>query len=258
MKTTLNLVDQLLARGRNFQELGRLHDAQDLLTRLAGFRELPAAAAEETQARLAELHLKRKQYGRARRCLAAALAHNPNDAHYHHLMAVAHQADDRGDLRRADKHFRKSLQLNPKPSPRLSEAGLLAVRLGRVEQGLALLRQAVAAAPDDVDALRALVKGLRLGARPAEARAAIRAGLFRNSRDPRFRRLWDEYRFRRLRRRQQREGRAPEVDVPPVLLPFCRPAATVADASTRLDGPATVAPPHKPRTTRRADHRSVQ
>src|ERR1700758_5210573 len=57
MNATLNLVDQLLAMGRKYQELGRHRDALTLFTRLAGFRELPPGAAEETQARLAELQL---------------------------------------------------------------------------------------------------------------------------------------------------------------------------------------------------------
>ena len=89
MNTTLNLVDHLLALGRRYQELGRHRDALRLLTRLSGFQELPAEAAEETQARLAEIHLKRRRYVRARRCLTAALRHRPECARYHYLMGNA-------------------------------------------------------------------------------------------------------------------------------------------------------------------------
>ena len=184
MTTTLNFHDHLLSLGRKYQEVGRFADAETVLGRLSGFRELPAAAAEEAQARLAELHLRRRQFARARRCLTAALAHQPDSARYHLLMATALQADDRGDLERADEHYRRSLELDPKQAKCQSDAGLLAVRLGRTEEGLTRLRQAVEQAPDDVEAVRKLVKGLRLADRGDEARDALRAGLFRNPRNP--------------------------------------------------------------------------
>ncbi len=262
MTTTLNLVDHLLSLGRKYQEVGRFADAEGVLGKLAGFRELPAAAAEETQARLAELHLRRRRYGRARRCLSAALVHRPDSARYHLLMAQALQADDRGDLQRADEHYRRSLVLDPQQVKCRADAGLLAVRLGRAEEGLTRLRQAVDEAPGDVDALRKLVKGLRLADRGDEARAAIRAGLFRNPRNPRFRRLWQDFQFQALRRKQQsgrRMKRSANVSEP-VLLPFRRPEGptTPLPETLRLDGPATVAPPHAPRCSRRPEQRHVQ
>ena len=262
MTTTLNFLDHLLSLGRKYQEVGRFTDAETVLGRLSGFRELPAAAAEEAQARLAELHLRRRKYARARRCLAAALAHRPDSARYHLLMATALQADDRGDLERADEHYRRSLELDPKQAKCQSDAGLLAVRLGRTEEGLTRLRQAVAQAPEDVEAVRKLVKGLRLADRGDEARDAIRAGLFRNPRNPRFRKLWRDYQFKQLRREQQsrRQDRRPHAGEP-VLLPFRRPerdAAAPFPDMLRLDGPATVAPPHTTRTSRRPDQRHVQ
>ena len=62
MSPTLNLVDHLLALGRRYQDLGQGRDALRIFTRLSSFRELPAEAAEEAQARLAELQLKRRKY----------------------------------------------------------------------------------------------------------------------------------------------------------------------------------------------------
>ena len=135
MTNTLNFLDHLLSLGRKYQELGRLTDAEDVLGKLAGFRELPADAAEEAQARLAELHLRRRKYGRARRCLTAALANRPDSARYHLLMAAALQADDRGDLQRADVHYRRSLELDPQQVKCRSDSGLLAVRLGEPRKG---------------------------------------------------------------------------------------------------------------------------
>ena len=264
MTPTLNFVDHLLALGRKYQEVGRFADAETVLGRLTTFTELPAATAEEAQSRLAELHMRRRKYRRARRCLAAALVYQPDNARYHLLMATALQADDRGDLQQADDHYLRSLELDPKQVKCQSDAGLLAVRLGRTEEGLARLRQAVEQAPDDMEALRKLVKGLRLAGRGDEARAAIRAGLFRNPRSPRFRKLWQDYQFTQLRRKQQTERRSRQEQTAGelVLLPF-RPSTaetrTPALPDTlRLDGPATVAPPHTPRTVRRPDQRHVQ
>jgi tetratricopeptide (TPR) repeat protein len=180
-------------------------------------------------------------------------------------MAVALQADDRGDLNRADEHHRRSIELDPSQVKWRGDAGLLAVRLGRTEEGLALLRKAVEEAPADVDALRKLVKGLRLSGLGEEARSAIRAGLFRNPRDARFRRLWRDYEFQQLRRRQvggRRARAAGDASSAPVLLPFRRPAPEVpaeeANDLPRQDGPTTLAPPHAPRAARRPDQRHIQ
>jgi tetratricopeptide (TPR) repeat protein len=227
MKTTLNLVEHVLALGRRYQELGRHRDALALFTRLSGFRELPADAAEETQVRLAEMHLKRRRFTRARRHLAAALHHQPDSARYHYLMATALHSDERGDLERAAEHFARALALEPNNVRCQADAGLLAVRLGRTDEGLEKLRKAVEAAPDDAEVMGRLIKGLRLAGRTEEARAALRAALFRNPRAPRFRRLWAEFRVDGLRRRQaERSGRrSRQTGEDPVVLPFVRAAA---------------------------------
>jgi tetratricopeptide (TPR) repeat protein len=176
-------------------------------------------------------------------------------------MANATQADDRGDLDRAGDYFRRALELEPERVPCLCEGGLLAVRLGQTEEGLALLRRAAEREPDNADVMAKLVKGLRLAGRGEEARAALRAALFRNPRSPRFRRLWDEYQFQHARRRQEGERRrrrlGAEADEAPALLPFVR-AGGDGPAGVRRDGPATVGRPHLPRPARRADQRHVQ
>jgi Tfp pilus assembly protein PilF len=259
MTTTLNLFDHVLAMGRRYQESGRTRDAVRVLGRLASFRELPAAAAEETQVRLAELQLKRRKFARARRHLAAALTHQPDSARLNHLMANATQADDRGDLDRAADYFRRAIELDPERVPCLAEGGLLAVRLGQTVEGLALLRRAVEREPDNADVVAKLVKGLRLAGQADEARAVLRTACFRNPRSPRFRQLWDEFQFQQARRRQdnQRRQRRAGKDETPVLLPFVRLRPNES-ATPRLDGPATVGRPHLPRTARRTDQRHVQ
>jgi Flp pilus assembly protein TadD len=262
MHVTINLFDFLLETGRRYHEAGRHRDALVVLTRLSGLREVPAEVAEEAQARLGELQLKRRRFVRARRHLTAALRHRPDEARYHYLMGLACQEEDRGNLERAAGHYRRSLELDATDTKCLVEFGLLAIRLGRSEEGLARLREAVARAPDDPSVTAKLVKGLRHLGKPDEARAEVRAALFRNPRDPRFRKLWNEYQYRELRRKQQagRLDRDPAADADePVLLPFVRPSAANTPApQVRQDGPATVAPPHPPRAPRRTDQRNVQ
>jgi tetratricopeptide (TPR) repeat protein len=267
MDDTLNLVDHLLTLGRRYQQMGRHHDALRLLTRLSGFRELPAEAAEETQARLAELCLKRRKYARARRHLTAALRHQPDNPRYHYLLASSLRAEDRGHSERALSHYRRALELEPEHVKCLCECGLLLVRLGQFEEGLDYLRRAVEKAPENADVLARLVKGLRLADRGDEARSALRAALFRNSRSPRFRRLWQEYQFQQLRREQEEANADDAEEVAlndePVLLPFIRPlpASAAEDempANVRHDEPSVLPGPYRPHLLRRPDQRFVQ
>lgn len=264
MSTTLNLADCLLAKGRTLQELGRPHDALRLLTRLAGFRELAPAVAEETQTRLAELLLRRRHYLQARRHLTAALAHRPNNARYHYLMATAWEADQKGDRQRAAEHYRRSLQLEPKQPDCLSEFGLLAVRLGQTEEGLKCLKQAVELTPNAPQVVHRLVRGLREAGQADEARNVLRAALFRNPRDGRFRKLWNDFQFQQLRRHQETARQSGEEDEAggerPVLLPFVRPEPTETPSRgsrkiLRRDAASPPAPPHAPRSDRISDQK---
>jgi tetratricopeptide (TPR) repeat protein len=268
MKPTLNLVDHLLALGRRYQDLGQGKDALRIFTRLSSFRELPAEAAEEAQVRLAELQLKRRKYGRARRHLAIALRFQPDSARYHYLMAGALRAGDRGNLERAAEHYRRSLKLDPENVKCLVEYGLVAVRLGQTEEGLARLRQAVERAPDEVEVVGKLAKGLRLAGRSDEARAVLRAALFRNPRVPRFRQLWNEYQYQHLRREQEAgrmdRSRLRSYDGEPVLLPFLRvtnpTSATTSPGSPtilRHDEPVPTVGPHSHWPARRNNQRNI-
>jgi tetratricopeptide (TPR) repeat protein len=265
MSRTLNLVDCLLARGRHLQEIGREQDALNTFERLAGFRQLPPTVAEETQVRLAELLFDRGEFQSARRHLTAALVRKPTSARYHFLMASALEADDQGDDRRALEHYRLSLEIDGDQPECLGEAGILALRLGKVVEGLKWLRQAVELAPDDVEAVGRLVEGLQEIGRREEARMTMRAALFRNPRDGRFRKLWNEFHFHELREVQEtaRETRwetAGEEDKP-VLLPFLRPVSATAVASgkqIRRDPAAPLPPPHVPRRGRLSNHKHAQ
>lgn len=228
MSKTLNLAACLLERGRNFQRIGRAVDAEQTLRRLAGFRELTPEVAEETQSRLGELSLSRGRYCRARRHLTAALAHRPGVARYHRLMARCLAGDDRrGDAQRAADHYREALRLDPLNAGSWAEFGPLALRLGQTDEGLAALRRAAALAPDDPSVIRTVVEGLCEMGQDDEARHLLRAALFRNARDARFRRLWQDFQFRqaRLRQADHHDGDS-ESNRTATILPFLRVART--------------------------------
>ena len=231
---TVNLVDRVLALGRRYQEVGRHRDAVTILTRLSRFRYLPDEAAEETQTRLAEIYLKRRKYKQARRHLTAALRHQPDNARYHYLLATALQAEEGAELERAGEHYRRALELDPGHVKCLADYGHLLLRLGQMEEGLSRLHEAAEAAPDDIEVLGKLVKGLRLSGRSDEARSVLQQAMFRNARSPRFRKLWNEFCFQQARRQNERSAFSAEDEVEgeqPVLLPFIRVVKETTEAS---------------------------
>jgi tetratricopeptide (TPR) repeat protein len=249
MSRTLNLVDRLLALGRNYQQVGRNQEALHVLHSLARFQELPPAVAEETQARLAEIQLHRCRYRRARRHLRAALVYQPESARYHWLLAGALVADEKGDLQRAAEHYRKSLAIDPKQPQCLRDHGLLALRLEQTEEGLQALARAVELAPADPDLLASQVDGLCQANRPEDARRALQAALFRNPNDRRFQRLWSDFQFRQLWTAQQttRHNADDRADGDAsMLLPFVRPTESVALGGKRVrrDKASPPSPPH--------------
>ena len=256
MSMTLPLVDRLLTRGRSLHESGREHDAYQVLKQLTAFRDLPAGTAEEAQALLAEIQFGRRKYVRARRHLAVALGFHPNNAQYHYLMAAAVDADDRADKQRALAHYRRSLKLDPDQPTCLVDYGLLSLELGRFTAGLKALRRAARLAPDDAEVLGAVVEGLCELERTAEARRLVLAARFRNPRDRRFGKLWNDFQFQQAHRGQNAAGgvrrrKAGE----PVLLPFVRPVAGSETAGKRVrrDRPAPLPKPHAPRRVRLFD-----
>jgi tetratricopeptide (TPR) repeat protein len=263
----LNLIDHVLAMGRRYQQAGRHREAVTVLTRLSHFRYLPADAAEEAQIRLAELHLKRRKYKHARRHLTAALRHQPDNARYHYLLATTFRAEEHGDLKRAGEHYRRALELDPGHVKCLADYGLLLLRVGQTEEALLRLREAVERAPEDVEVIGKLVKGLRLAGRSDEARSALQISLFRNARSPRFGKLWNEFRFQQawLRRGAERRqcGDGTDESDQPIVLPFVRVldnSETSSDCPTnvRHDQASDVSSPHAPLRMCCSDQRHVQ
>jgi len=139
---------------------------------------------------------------------------------------------------------------------------VFAVRLGYAEEGLRWLRQAVERKSADPNVLGKLIEGLRLAGQGEECRAELRAALFRNPRDRRFRQLWADFQFRQLHQEQQEQRRRRDTDEGPVILSFVpreRPASADGQAQVlRQDGPSTVPPPHGSPPVRVHDKRHVQ
>jgi Tfp pilus assembly protein PilF len=266
MSRTLNLIRRLLARGRKLHKLGVDREARLTLSRLARFQDLPAGIAEEVQRRLATLLLKQSRYARARRHLAALLRHQPQNPHYHFLMARAVEKDARADPKRAVAHYRQALAIEPRHPRYLTEFGLAALRAGRVREGLGSLRQALEVAPDDPGVVGKVVDGLGQRGHYGEALGVLRGAMFRNPHEPRFQRLWNDVRFRQAHAAQQARRRlenAPADGSGPTLLPFeglpaaARPAR---DGLTvyRHDTSATVPHPHFPRPAHTTDQKHAQ
>ncbi len=246
---TLNLAEHLLALSRRLHKLGQEAEASRLLQRLSRLRTLPADVAEETQQRLAEIRLGRRQYAKARRHLAAALAYQPAKPHYHYLMARATQEDDRCDPRRALAHYQQAAALDARQPLYWAELGLQALEVGDSELGVRSLRRAGELAPDNPDIIAKVVEGLCLDNRIDEAQVLLRAAQFRHRRDVRFQKLWKDFQFQVVRAAQQAELQP--ADDPPTILPF---APRVAGASPRRVGRKLVRrdtihptpPPHRP------------
>lgn len=263
MSMTLNLIDRLLSMGRNYQTLQRHREALKVLGRLASFRRLPAETAEEVQVRLAEILLRHRKHRRARRHLTAALLYQPDNARYHYLMAKAldTRTDDL-DADRALEHYRKSLELDEKQPRCWSDYGSLCLHLGQIETGLAALRQSVERSPDDPLLLGRLMKALYREKQSDEAQRRLLAARFRNADDSRFTKLYNDFMFRQLRKKQTAARRKAAL-LPDysrnVILPFVRSAEPTSPAIgngrlLRLDSPAPLAGTHSPqRPVRRTD-----
>lgn len=266
MSRTLNLIRRLLARGRKLHKLNVDQDALLTLSRLAGFRELPAGVAEEVQRGLAEILLKQRKYPRARRHLAALLARRPENPHYHYLMARAVEKDDRADPKRAVGHYRAALAIEPNHPRYLADFGLAALRSGGRREGLTALRRALELAPDDGAILGKVVDGLGQRGRYREALRAVRAAMFRRPHEARLRTLWKDVRFRQAHAVQQAARRgvlALAGGEGPTLLAFVPlpDAARPAPAGPKLyrhDTGSTIPHPHFPRPARKMDQKHAQ
>ncbi len=222
MSRTLPFFDRLVQQGRHLQSLGLVQEAIGHWSRLAQLKSLPAATAEEVQNRLGDMQFQRGKFRRASRHFAAAVAHQPHNPHYHYLLAQAIEADPKGDLDKALHHYHQAITMDPHQPAYLAGFGVLALDLGRTEEGLEALRHAAKLAPDDPEIILRVFEGLG-ESHPEQALGILRLSLFRNPRDARFRKLWSDLHFQRVVMEQERSKTSAGQDQGPTLLPFVPP-----------------------------------
>lgn len=255
MIKSFNLVASVLSQGRRLHELGQFPQAALLLRKLVAFQQLPAEIAEEAQSRLADIQFRQGQFVRARRHLRAALAHQPTNADYYHRLAVALEDDPNADPLRALNHYKRCLKLDPKNPHYWCDFAFAACNAGQQEQGLKALRKANRLAPDDAEVLSLVVRGLCGEGCEEEARQLLKAALFRNPRNFRFRGLWNRFQFDLLFERQQKRTAPKEQTnvVKTLILPFQpkQGEMKLGGRSFRLDGPATLKGPTVAATKRK-------
>jgi tetratricopeptide (TPR) repeat protein len=244
MSRTLNLVERLAAQGRRYQELGLEREAAECWRRLSGLAGLPAELAREAQVCLGEFHLQGRRYTRARRHLAAALAHEPGNARFHYLLGTAVEGDGKDDSARALVHYRRALQLEPEEPQYLVAFGLLALAAGDDdEEGITALRRALELAPDDPDIIEQVVEGIERTDRE-EARRILRFAHFRNPRNGRLQKLRNDFHFRCLHADQNTRWETCAEPIGPVLLPFVRSVPAADVPGVRRDSPSRPGRPH--------------
>jgi tetratricopeptide (TPR) repeat protein len=221
MSKTLNLVDILLTTGRQLFTMGRSHEALHPLTKLAGFRTLPDHVNEQVQALLAEIYLEKGEYKKARRHLTAAIAANPLEANYQFMMAIALVEDDEADLGRAEAYFARAVDFDPEEASYWVDYGSYLFKIGKSKDALRAIRKAYALDVKNVTIVGEVAEVLRREGYFAEANTKLRAALFENSGDQRFRLLWQQHQFEMIFIEQDRARRGlDKKQGKPVILPF--------------------------------------
>lgn len=168
------------------------------------------------------------------------------------------------DPKRAARHFKRALKLDPKNPTYLSVYGWFAVKHDRPKTGLRSLREAFAIAPSNGKVVTRYVKGLQKLGRVSEARRVLQTSRFQNVGSVWFQRLVSDFEFFVLAKKQEAERRRDVAPVEPLcILPF--PAREASDASNeeipdtyRLDRAAVLRAPHLSAMKRHPDQRHAQ
>jgi tetratricopeptide (TPR) repeat protein len=261
MGRMLNMLEAVITRARHLQDLGQTQSALSLLRRHASQPELPKSAAAEAHHLMGKLCLNLQQHRQARKHLTAAIRLRPNDAAANHLMAHAIDQDPEMDAQSAARYYRRAVELNPNDSKLLADTGLFHVEMGRLEKGLALLRQAVELAPDDLDVLQSLLAALGELDRFDEAWNELNKARFRHFRDPHFLKLVSDLEFAESRHRQ-RDSKPVSKPASAAVVPFLRVitddgTSTPATRFRRRDE-GSASRPHLGRSARRSDKHRVK
>jgi tetratricopeptide (TPR) repeat protein len=260
MSRTLNLVEGILASAQRLESLGRDQAALVLLERLAGFRDLAPAIAEETHLRLADLYAQRDEFKKARRHLTIALTLQPQEAAYYHRMACWIEADPDAALDRARRYYRQAVRQDPDNAAYWADYGAYLLNLGRTRTGRAALHRAFRLGSPDLELVGRIVLTFREADLWDDARRVLQLARFQAARDRRFLAMWQEHEFAQLAARQPKADAVSNAASRPVMasmvLPFLRvetrpPVAPVDGKIVRFDAPATTSHPALPLPRRR-------
>jgi TolB-like protein len=115
-------------------------------------------------------------YARGREAVARALALEPDLAEGHAQMGWIQMTHDR-DWRGAEASYRRALEMAPGNAGVLRRASALAANLGRIDEAIALGRQAVGQDPLSAPAYSNLGVALNISGRLGEAETALRKAL---------------------------------------------------------------------------------
>jgi tetratricopeptide (TPR) repeat protein len=165
--------------------------------------------------------MQRENYSQARRPLTAALAFRPLKAEYHYMMAIAIEEDDEADLKRAEMYYAQAVELEADNATYWADYATYLCRIGNRQTGLKAIRKAYMLGITAADVVGQVAEVLRQEGCFEEASTKLRAALFRNRGDERFRRIWQHHQFQKLHEEQQQSQRAATGRKKgPVILPF--------------------------------------
>jgi tetratricopeptide (TPR) repeat protein len=166
---------------------------------------------------LADLLVGDRQFARARRLLSVLMCCHPNRAKHFYRFARALHRDQKSDPARAAKYYKQALDLDPAQPKWWSAYGKLLTEIGRPAEAVAAHKRALELANNEPAMIKRAVEALCLNDQSDEARQLLIDARFRNPRDPRFRKIWNDFQFT-----QAAESQGPRSHAEPVILPFVR------------------------------------
>ncbi len=248
MSCSINLIDALLSRAKNLQDLGQNHDALSVYKRLAQFKTLSRDLLGQIHFQIGKLHLIREKYKLARRHLTLALLHRPGHGEYHHQMALAIDLDDRVEPQRAGAYYRRALKEMPTSHVCWLDFGVWCFNEAKIRTGLKALFKSFECNTDDPDHLAEIVDILRQQNLDDQATRLLRKALFLHKRDLRFHRMYQRHLFHLSQVEQSKAMTTVRLrDVGPTILAFPRrETKPKLPTGHRYDGPAILEGPHFP------------
>lgn len=236
MNSSIHVHDHLLSTGRNLHQIGRDADARRFLASLLTAGDLAPHARAELHALIGEIEFELGRYRRARRHFAIVIGLRPYDTETCLRYADAVDADPDSDPRKAWAARRRATRIDSFDSKCWAALGQSGLRIGDRKRALRAFRRAARLRPERVDTLAEVVGGLVELGRDKEAQTVLNCARFRRPHDTAIQALWNNFRFARLQRKQQRE-KAKRPDSEPTILPF--PGRSIA-SSAQAENPVVL------------------